>query len=288
MTRQQSGASTPTPIGGMCSGHKQIFFNVARAHKVWILVRATNKSSLQYFGPDYPNIIPKPKSCEAKTADRGENAGLVVCPSVSPDAFSPDRLNEDVEPAWKKWAPEWIPVQFENAFLDRSQNERQRPSFDDDGFNKHGLPLHYGVIEDELSPHYGCVVNLESGTPKMMHGDYDLYDVVDPKSPHDQRRMTGEYNGSSSVYGPQTAAVQKSLNASMSDGSVATGPIQHGEHLAFFGHKQDMIYVFSPNAGDALIIIYPFVFGDKDGVRSVKALFAKLFDNRQPRGSKKS
>lgn len=283
MTRQQSGTSTRTPIGGMCSNHKQFFFNVARAHKVWILVRATNKSSLQYFGPDYPNIIPKPKSCEAKTADCGDNAGLVVCPSVSSGSFSPERINE-AETAWTKWAPEWLPVQLEKAFLDRSQNGDRRPVFDDDGSNKHGLPLHYGVIEDEHSPHYGCVVNLESGTPKMMHGDYDLYDVVDPESPHDRRRMEKPYNNSRSVYGPKTVAVQKSLNDLMSDGSVATGPIQHGEHLAYFGHKQDMIYVFSPNSGDALIIIYPFVFGDKDGVRSVKALFAKLFEGRQPRG----
>lgn len=275
----QRNQGNSTPIGGICGSHQQAFFNVARALKVWILVRATNKSSLKYIGPAFPDIIPKPKSCDAKTADEGPNAGLVVCPVINADAFSPERLSEAME-TWHKWAPEWIPVQFEKSFLNKSNGSQHRFDLDNDRFNKDGLPLHYGVIEEEYSPHFGCVVNFQSGSPKMMHGDYDLYDVVDPQSPQDRRRMELEFNGSKSIYGPKTAQVQKALNNLMSDGQVSTALIQHGEHLAKFDHKDDMIYAFSPNPGDALIVVYPFAFG----LESIKALYRNIFNDRLPAG----
>lgn len=272
-------SASKTPIGGMCESHKQCFFTVARGLKVWILVRATNKSSLKYIGPGFPDIIPKPKSCDAKTADFGKNAGLVVSPHVSPESFSPDRLKEAVL-TWNQWAPEWTAVQFEKTFLDRADHRQHRSDFDDNRFNKDGLPLFYGVIEDEFSPHYGCVVNLQSGSPKMMHGDYDLYDVVDPSSPTQQKRVELDFNGGRSFYGPKTAEVRNSLNKLMTDGRVSTALIQHGEHMAKFGHKEDMIYVFSPHLGDGLIVIYPFAMG----LESVRAVYRQIFSNRQPFG----
>jgi|SaaInlStandDraft_1057018.scaffolds.fasta_scaffold11886_5 hypothetical protein len=275
----QSRSASSTPIGGMCGSHQQAFFNVARALKVWILVRATNKSSLKFIGPAFPDVIPKPKSCDAKTSDAGPNGGLVMCPMIVPDAFSPERLSEAME-TWHKWAPEWIPVQFEKSFLDKTDDRQHRTDFDDDQFNKDGLPVHFGVIEDEYSPYFGCVVNFQSGSPKMMHGDYDLYDVVDPQSFNDRRRMELDFNGSKSLYGPKTAQVQEALNNLMTDGQVSSALIQHGEHLAKFDHKEDMIYAFSPTSGDALIIIYPFAFG----LESVRSLYRNIFNNRQPLG----
>lgn len=265
-----------TPIGSICKSHQQAFFNVARGLKVWILVRATNKSSIKYIGPGFPDIIPKPKSCDAKTADEGALAGLVVCPRIVRSAFSPERYLEAME-TWEKWAPEWLPVQFERDYLDRSGGQQLRSDFDDGRFNKAGLPLHYGVIEDPDSKYHGCVVNFQSGSPKMMHGDYDLYDVVDPNSPHDQQKFELEFNGSLSIYGPKTKKVQETLNSLISDGNVSTAMIQHGEHMAKFEHKEDMIFVFSPHPGDGLIIVYPFAFG----LESIRALYRRIFDNRR-------
>lgn len=274
-----NNSASRTPIGGMCGNHKQIFFNVARAQKVWILVRATNKSSLKYIGPDFPNVIPKPKSCDAKTADDGPNAGLVMCPHVVPEAFSPERLDEAIS-TWDKWAPEWVPVQLEKRFLDRPSDEHHTADLEERYLNRDGLPINYAVDEDPDSEYFGAVLNFDTGTPKLMHGDYDLYDVVDPQSPLSRQRMELEFNGSKSLYGPKTADVQRALNRLMSDGRVSAGLIQHGEHLAKFGHKEDMIYAFSPYPGDALIVVYPFAMG----LESIRALYRNIFSNRQPRG----
>lgn len=271
----KSGANTP--IGGICRSHQEIFFRVAQANKVWILVRATNKSSLKYIGPKYPNVIPKPQSCKAKTADCGPLAGLVACPELVPAAYSSDRL-EEAESTWKEWAPEWLPVRLEKAFLTHYSEMRQRPELVEDGYETAGMPIHYAVINDPDSPWYGCVVNLRDGSPKMMHGDYDLYDVIDPNSPNRRMRHEQQFNGSISYYGPLTVKVRDDLNRLMSDGQVSTAMIQHGEQLAYGGHKEDMIFAFSPNPGDALIVIYPFAFG----LKSVHSLYEKIFNNRRP------
>lgn len=272
------GTANRTPIGGICASHQQIFFKVARALGVWILVRATNKSSIKYIGPAYPDIVPKPKGCDAKTADQGPKAGLVVCPLIDPHAFSPERL-EEAESTWNKWAPEWIPYQFEKSFLDRGLIENRGDLLlHDQKYSRAGLPLPFAVLEDRDSPYYACVVSLQDGNPKLMHGDYDLYDVVDPTNVHLKERFTRTFNGSSSFYGPKTAKVQDALNQLMTDGRASTALIQHGEHLAKFDHKEDMIYAFSPNEGDGLIIVYPFAFG----LESIRSLYAKIFQGRTP------
>lgn len=274
-------------IGAMCSSHKQAFRKVAQAMKVWILVRATNRSSLQYMGPAWPNVVPKPLGCKAKTADAGPKAGLVVCPELDSSAFSSEKLGGVIN-KWKEWAPEWFPVQFERSFLKRHFEGDSDHWVLQGNIATRGLPHGYGVIHDPDDPYFGCIVTFVEGdrvgrydAPKMMHGDYDLYDIVDPEDHDCRRRALEVFNGAVSRFGPKTVEVAKALNKLMSDGRASTDLIQHGEHLAEFAkHTDDMIFVFSPFQEDADIVIHSF----GQGTRSVVGIYEKIFSGRRPRG----
>src|SRR5207302_820037 len=72
---------------------KAIFLEAARQFQVWILVRRTNRASLEYVAR--PGYTPKRIDCKAKTADVDtppyKFAGLVVDPTIHPKAFKADK-----------------------------------------------------------------------------------------------------------------------------------------------------------------------------------------------------
>ena len=77
----------------MRSQDKAIFLEAARQFQIWILVRRTNRASLEYVGR--PGYTPKRIDCKAKTADIDiapyRLAGLVVDPGIHPKAFKPGK-----------------------------------------------------------------------------------------------------------------------------------------------------------------------------------------------------
>ena len=265
---------------GMTSGHRKIFFQVARTLKVWILVRATNPESLKFIGSNFPDVVPKPLLCKPKTAQQGRHAGLVVCPHLSVESFSPEKLEKAIN-TYNSWAPNW---QMERT---RSSFETTDPTQPIDflarlypGVSTAGVPDGFGIIEDERDPRYGCVVVLQGGRRYLIHGDYDLYDVVDPENMHDVERFFRNVNGSQSAYGRKTPEVQKLLNQ-----QLGANMVQHGEDLGWYdSHSNDMILAFSPfTEGDAgLVIVHSF----GQGTRSIERIFREVFDGRQPGGTR--
>lgn len=70
--------------------HREAFFKVADDLQCWVGVREPNLFAGRWIGK--PRCGPKPKSCEAKTADNRAHpfAGLVVNPVNCPQAFQAD------------------------------------------------------------------------------------------------------------------------------------------------------------------------------------------------------
>ena len=83
--------------------HKLLFAAVAREPPIglglWILVRGTNKESLEYLSRDdyKTRYTPKPIDCKAKTARKGPCAGLVINPHNVQNAFDGDDLNKAIK-----------------------------------------------------------------------------------------------------------------------------------------------------------------------------------------------
>jgi hypothetical protein len=132
---------------------KVVFKAAAQSLRSWILVRRTNPESLKYIGK--PGYTPKPISCKAKTAKsdvtKYKVAGLVVSPILLPAAFPANGSASAI----KCWS--------HTATLVRNS-----PAATTTGFS---------IIENTSSPHYGCL--MVNGM--LVHGDYDLYDVVNVK-----------------------------------------------------------------------------------------------------------
>ncbi len=126
---------------------KKIFLQVAQELKLWILVRRTNLASLQYIGR--AGYAPKPIDCKAKTADQNVGpsllAGLVVDPTEQPLAFSPSKREKAIV-EWRKHGHEMLA----SGYAVEKNN-----------------PITRGLVKRDGS---------------FLHGDYDLYDIVDPEA----------------------------------------------------------------------------------------------------------
>lgn len=73
--------------------HKNVFFTVAQQFTCWIGLREPNELSAKWIGS--PNCVPKMEACKAKSADNPSHrfGGLVVDPTLCPDAFMPRSLH---------------------------------------------------------------------------------------------------------------------------------------------------------------------------------------------------
>lgn len=217
-----------------------IFAQVAKDEKVWILVRATNVHSLRYIGK--AGFLPKPVDCKAKTADQGgAKAGLVVSPCVDEGAFSRDRLKKAKE-AWTEFG----------------------------GANGVSLPSGYSV-EMTPGPMFGCLKYSEC----FLHGDYDLYDVIDPKDPLGSVRFIKLVQGKEVSYSPESLRVQRALNA-----KFPARMVQHGDQLSFDEHTEDLIYAFPPEEGASFIVN---LFQRGASRAAIEAFYRQLFPGRGTR-----
>ncbi|MCC6343817.1 MAG: hypothetical protein IT166_16560 [Bryobacterales bacterium] len=213
---------------------KRIFLDAAAHFQVWILVRRTNPASLRYVGQ--AGYTPKRIDCKAKTADIDippyTLAGLVVDPRIHPRAFKPGKESKALA-AWKAMEP---------------------------------LIGHtYKVDEDRNSKHYGCL-RLDGN---YIHGDYDLYDIIDISQPRRNLAAVETLHGQPHRRGAKLLAVQQYVNERM-----GTPMVQHGGEAQYADHSEQAIDAFGPN-GEDVTILNEF---------SLRAWYEQRFGGRQTLG----
>jgi hypothetical protein len=216
---------------------KAIFLDAARHFQVWILVRRTNPASLKYIGQ--PGYTPKRIDCKAKTADADKGsfllAGLVVDPTLDAlheQAFKPEKLSK-VKEFWAAMKPT--------------------------------LGTTYKVDLDPKSKHYGCLKFQGS----YIHGDYDLYDIIDITQPHRNLGAVETLHGQPHIRGANVNPVKDFVNS-----RIGSPMIQHGGETQYADHSQQAIDAFGPN-GEDVTILNEF---------SVRAWYQERFGGRQTLG----
>ena len=217
---------------------KLVFLEAASHFQVWILVRRTNVASLKYIGK--PGYIPKRIDCKAKTADLDKTnlklAGLVVSPIVHPKSFKPTKVKKAKE-SWEAMSPLMGTV--------------------------------YTVDMDTRSQHYGC---LKLGN-SYIHGDYDLYDIIDITQAHRNLALVETLLGQPHRRGARVLAVQKFVNT-----RIGSPMVQHGGEAQYADHSEQSIDAFGPN-GEDVTILNEF---------SVRGWYEKIFGGRQTLGQKQA
>jgi len=264
-----------------------VFKSAAAAFDHFILVRATNEHSLNYIGQK--GYTPKPIDCKPKTAsnnafNKGMQipcAGLVVDPTLLPNAFSGKKQSEAME-CWNKFTQGRSDKEREFRVFRRSENS---------GF--------YAVDTYKSSPYYGCLMLSNQNAPDMefrlsinsyqesrrrlnlcyLIGDYDLYGLIDVAKvlQASKQGMMAEKDvkskkmlGTTSFHSPHFQAISEFLNR-----GIGTEMIQHGAQDTF-GHGGDKLYVFTPlqqayvidDSEAAIREIYELVFKERPIERS--------------------
>jgi hypothetical protein len=193
---------------------KTLFLEAAHKFQVWILVRRTNVESLKYIGK--PGYTPKRIDCKAKTADMDiapySLAGLVVDPTIHTKAFKPGKIQSAKE-CWAKMQP--LPGSI------------------------------YTVDKNPNSRHYGCL-KLQGS---YIHGDYDLYDIIDVTQPHRNLAAVDTLLGQPHRRGPKVLTVQEFINS-----RIGSPVIQHGGEAQYADHSDQSIDAFGPNGEDVTIL----------------------------------
>jgi len=146
---------------------RAVFLKAAAKFHAWILVRVSNKWSLEYVGQRI--YQPKPVGCKPKTASNlvsepGKKIiGLVADPVRWSEAFA-DRLVEALE-LWMKF----------RSLHNLGEFRRQEGGgFVFEGARSSGAG--YGIDVEPGSRHEGCLTY----EGKYIYGDYDLFDIVFP------------------------------------------------------------------------------------------------------------
>jgi hypothetical protein len=194
---------------------KQIFLDAARHFQVWILVRRTNPAAFEYIGR--PGFYPKPIECKAKTADndigRYKLAGLVIDPTGREAAFKPGRL-ADVLACWRQTQPLVGTV--------------------------------FTVDRDAQSPHCGCLMLQKN----YLHGDYDLYDIIDITQPSRNLGAVEVLHGQPHMRGPKFLRVQNFVNS-----RIGSPVLQHGSDAQYLSeHRKETIDAFGPGGEDVTLL----------------------------------
>ncbi|GAB4522057.1 MAG: hypothetical protein Tsb0019_23750 [Roseibium sp.] len=266
----------------MLPGHVGVFLSAARLYNVAILVRRTNTASLQHIGKPY--ATPKRLDCKAKTADRdvapkgcrlpaarrGDLAGLVVDPTlVGEAAFSGSKYTKALE-AWRSFLPQLRP---EMATFEKQKQFTYVPGGGQ-----------YFVERNPEDPYFGCV-KFTSGSlitaGKCIHGDFDLYGIVDMITPDQIVRVTEERLGQTHARSPKFMDVQNFVNS-----HIGVTMILHGSQETYASrHEDDDLDVFFPDgridyAGPTATDIRAFYEREFPG----RTLFRKGDPGQQVRG----
>jgi hypothetical protein len=202
------------PEDGVRPQDKAVFLEAAHKFQAWILVRRTNRASLEYIGR--PGYTPKRIDCKAKTADLDvppyKLAGLVVDPNIQPKAFKPEKL-EKARRFWSEMKPQ--------------------------------LATTYKVDTDLKSKHYGALKLHES----YIHADYDLYDIIDIKQPHRNLAAIETLLGQPHRRGANVLRVQEFINS-----RLGSPMIRHGGEAQYAQHSEQSIDAFGPHGEDVTIL----------------------------------
>ena len=213
---------------------KTYFLEAAKQFNVWILVRRTNRASLEYIGR--PGYTPKRIDCKAKTAGANVGmyklAGLVTSPLLQPTAFPGGKLPK-AESSWKAMG----------ALIGTT----------------------YKIDENKESKHYGCLQLNGS----YIHGDYDLYDIIDITQAHRNLAAVETLLGQPHRRGYKVLPVQEFINS-----RIGVPMIQHGGEAQYADHSEQSLDAFGPN-GEDVTILNEF---------SVRAWYEERFEGRKTLG----
>ena len=159
-------------------------------------------------------------------------AGLVIDPTIHPNAFNAHKAAK----AKQSWAA-------------------MKPL----------LGSAYTVDTNTKSRHYGCA-KLEG---RYIHGDYDLYDVIDITQPHRNLALVETLLGQPHRRGPKVLAVQEFINS-----RIGSPMVQHAAEAQYADHSEQAIDAFGPN-GEDVTILNEF---------SVRGWYQKVFGGRKTLG----
>lgn len=96
----------------------------------------------------------------------------------------------------------------------------------------------YTVNEDKDSPHYGCV--MLNGC--CVHGDYDLYDVIDTTAPRRNLGLVSTLDGQKHVRGARFYEVQNFINS-----RIGSEMVKHSGEAQYADHTDQILDVFEPD-----------------------------------------
>lgn len=215
---------------------RRVFLTVSNLLQLWIIVRDTNPESLHYIGCQ--GYVPKAIDCKAKTANRNVNgrilAGLVASPILHPMAFN------DLAKAREEWAKMHV-----------SESNPTSGS--------------YSLNLDQKSPHYGCLQHHR----QFIHGDYDLYDIVDINSATRNLALVSSLSGSPHMVGAHFGKVQKEVNQ-----RIGVPMVQHGGEAQFKDHSSQQVWGFCPDGTEfslhsetAIREFYKVVFEGRENLK---------------------
>jgi len=230
--------------------HHAVFRFVATTLQYYVLVRRVNPESYKYMDPDMSartlrydgrgqpvriRYVPKPMSCKAKTADRSEDpyewAGLAVDPERCKGAFTKPEAKPKVAAAW---------AEFEKVLGAAGSA--------------------YSVDTDPASRHYGCVKLKDA----YIHGDYDLWDVVDPLRPEVNRY---EFTAEHGMLSSEASLVMKRVNE-----LLGRDMVQHGGEAQYGGFSEQPIDVYGPDGEEFLVL----------NELSLRDMYTRVFARRLP------
>lgn len=180
--------------------HLPIFIAAAQKFKCHILIRKTGRAALSWVGKR--GYTGKRADMKAKTANvntgRFPIAGLVCSPFVRPEVFTADRLDS----ARKEWmkCSHLITVPKDNK------------GFDDNGQTK-GCLTPYLLQNNPNNKHYGCIALVDMGLllPRYVHGDYDLYAIIQEGEVFDPNAVTVRESTLGSTMAPAGLGLQQRL-----------------------------------------------------------------------------
>jgi hypothetical protein len=236
------------------------FSAVAATTDTIILLRATNPSSLPYIG--VLGFTPKPIDCKAKTAKADdwvdghavECAGLVVDPHcLSPKVFAGNQ--DKATECWQQFLRDQHRVKVKNGvdvFVRGAGKgfyavDTARPSTTR---RRHGcLMLSSQDLPKDFDPAASHTRAWMQRHMRYVHGDYDLYGIVDASAIDRKRGVNVQYVQHETFFDIEnlfthsTHDVQLKLNA-----AIGCDMVQHGEQVAY-KFSADKIYVFAPDGG---------------------------------------
>jgi hypothetical protein len=125
----------------------------------------------------------------------------------------------------------------------------------------------YSVEMNATSPHYGCL----KFNGSYIHGDYDLYDIIDVTQPHRNLAAVETLHGQPHMRGAKVLPVQEFINT-----RIGSPMVQHGGEAQYADHSEQSLDLFGP-AGESCTILNEF---------SLRGWYEDVFGGRKTLGGR--